>query len=497
MSIEQFANGAQTTLSQIGGVSPISTTLVVASAALFPTTPQFRIKLDSEIMLVTGVIGNIFNVTRGAEGTAAAAHVDGVLVTHILTAGALGKFASDITGITGPAGPAGPPGPTGPLGYGATGLPGPAGATGSPGITGPAGATGPLGATGLRGNTGPTGALGPTGSQGLPGVTGSQGATGPGFTGVGGATGVQGATGPQGATGIQGPTGIQGATGPNGVTGPTGPLGATGLRGDTGPAVFGGPTGPVGAQGIQGSPGFTGPLGPPGTIGDQGTPGVTGPTGPRGNTGAQGPIGSPGPTGPAVFGGPTGPVGPVGLRGATGPAGTTVTGAGNILFVDSAPTFSAQNVQDALDAVKNVLVPGSVASGFNVQVFSRSEYVIGVAGRQISNNPSGYTGVGAIVFSPLNYHPSSPTAAFQANFQAVLETNTGLTGTARLVDLTTGTPVLNSDVYQSASIPTLVQSSALSFPQEERIYEVQMKVAGTAPDGQMVMKMARLTLRYS
>lgn len=90
---EQFANTASSTLTATIGNS--DTSLTVASAALFPSVPQFRITVDSEIMLVTAVAGAVFTVTRGIESTAAATHLSGATVTHLLTAGALAQFRSD------------------------------------------------------------------------------------------------------------------------------------------------------------------------------------------------------------------------------------------------------------------------------------------------------------------------------------------------------------------------------------------------------------------
>lgn len=262
MAVEKFANAAQTTINQIGGISPISTNLNVLNASQFPGSPQFRIRIDDELMLVTFVVGNLWTVTRGQEGTAAAPHAHGAVVTHVLTAAALAQFAVDITGITGPIGPTGP---TGPIGF-----------------TGP---TGPRGATGVQGATGPFG--------GPPGATG---ATGPiGFTGPTGPTGPRGNTGPQGATGVQGVTGATGPTGPLGPTGGLGPTGPTGPRGDTGP--FGGPPGATGSTGPQGATGPQGPTGVQGLVGAQGS------TGPQGATGPQGPTGILGPTGPTGPGG--------------------------------------------------------------------------------------------------------------------------------------------------------------------------------------------------
>jgi Collagen triple helix repeat (20 copies) len=271
VTTEKFSNGAQTTINQLGGLSPVSTNVTVLSAVLFPVLPQFRIRIDDEIILVTGVAGNLFTISRGQEGTAAATHAFGATVTHILTAGAIDQLKTDITGITGPVGPVGP--------AGSTGATGPAGPTGVQGVTGPfggppgvTGATGPQGSPGPTGFTGPVGPLGPTGIQGATGATGARGPTG-----------IQGATGPQGSQGATGAQGIQGIPGVTGATGPTGPVGPTG--------AFGGPQGPTGSAGPTGAPGPTGAQGPTGSIGLQGTqgsPGVTGPAGPQGATGPAG-----------------------------------------------------------------------------------------------------------------------------------------------------------------------------------------------------------------
>jgi hypothetical protein len=85
--MEQFANAAQTTLG--ANVLITDTSVTVVSAALFPTTGNFRILVDSELMLVTSVNGLSFAVTRNVEGTAAATHAAGASVEHIITAGGL------------------------------------------------------------------------------------------------------------------------------------------------------------------------------------------------------------------------------------------------------------------------------------------------------------------------------------------------------------------------------------------------------------------------
>jgi len=88
MAAEQLANNYSTTLN--GAITAGALTLIVATAppaALL--VPQWRIIVESEIMLVTAIASTTLTVTRGAEGTAAATHASGVVVDHDLTAASL------------------------------------------------------------------------------------------------------------------------------------------------------------------------------------------------------------------------------------------------------------------------------------------------------------------------------------------------------------------------------------------------------------------------
>lgn len=87
MATEQLANLAVTTLN--GAINNSTTSVVVTSATNFSAAGKFRIVVDSEIMLVTGVSGTTFTVTRGAEGTSAAAHSSGAALAQVFTAGAI------------------------------------------------------------------------------------------------------------------------------------------------------------------------------------------------------------------------------------------------------------------------------------------------------------------------------------------------------------------------------------------------------------------------
>lgn len=99
MATELFANNPSTTLAS--GALSGDATITVASSTGFPAavtgTSQFRILVESEIMIVTNVSGTTWTVTRGAESTTAAAHSSGVAVTHVVTAAALKNLdAADI-----------------------------------------------------------------------------------------------------------------------------------------------------------------------------------------------------------------------------------------------------------------------------------------------------------------------------------------------------------------------------------------------------------------
>src|SRR4051812_30996770 len=84
---EQFSNLAVTTLN--GHIDNSTTSIVVNSSSTFPTTGQFRIIIDSEIMIVTNVSGTNFTVIRSAENTTSSAHNDLTKVAHVLTSGAI------------------------------------------------------------------------------------------------------------------------------------------------------------------------------------------------------------------------------------------------------------------------------------------------------------------------------------------------------------------------------------------------------------------------
>lgn len=91
---ENFANTYQTTLA--ADLTAAATTLTVASGTGAPA-PQFRLLVESEIVLVTAVAGVTYSVTRGVEGTVAAQHLASTPAVHVVTAGALAQVRADAT----------------------------------------------------------------------------------------------------------------------------------------------------------------------------------------------------------------------------------------------------------------------------------------------------------------------------------------------------------------------------------------------------------------
>src|SRR5512146_3245166 len=93
MAREQYTNGAATTLGS--ALNDSAGSLTTAGFAGFPTSGQYRIKIDNELLIVTGGLGTVnWTVTRGAESTTATAHVAGAAVRQQLTAGGLDSLAT-------------------------------------------------------------------------------------------------------------------------------------------------------------------------------------------------------------------------------------------------------------------------------------------------------------------------------------------------------------------------------------------------------------------
>lgn len=101
MPTENVANFAQTTLAAPLASGLGSTALTVTSASGFPATP-FRIRIGSEILLVTAVAGTSWTASRAQESTSDAAYPEGELVTQVLTAVGVKAIFASLTGLPPP-----------------------------------------------------------------------------------------------------------------------------------------------------------------------------------------------------------------------------------------------------------------------------------------------------------------------------------------------------------------------------------------------------------
>ena len=96
---EILVNNAVTTIASAVNASVLL--IPLASATAFPTSPAgtFRLAVDSEIMLCTGVTGSNAVIPvggRGAEGTTAAAHGTGATIAAVWTAGGIAAYLAQI-----------------------------------------------------------------------------------------------------------------------------------------------------------------------------------------------------------------------------------------------------------------------------------------------------------------------------------------------------------------------------------------------------------------
>lgn len=89
---EQLVNDYTTTLAQNCVIG--AGTIEVNDASSLPTG-DFRIVIESEIMKVTNVNGNILTVERGEEGTTAVTHNSGLTVQAVLTANQLKSLKAE------------------------------------------------------------------------------------------------------------------------------------------------------------------------------------------------------------------------------------------------------------------------------------------------------------------------------------------------------------------------------------------------------------------
>jgi Tfp pilus assembly protein PilV len=77
-----YRTDTPTTTAQSSMTNASTTLTVPANPPGFPTAPPFRIKIDSEILLVTAISGTTWTVSRGQDNTVSAAHSAGATIAR-------------------------------------------------------------------------------------------------------------------------------------------------------------------------------------------------------------------------------------------------------------------------------------------------------------------------------------------------------------------------------------------------------------------------------
>lgn len=97
MRQEQIVNNAQTLLS--AGIDNSQTNIPVSDGSVFPSEGDFRIVIDSELLLVTAISGNTLTAERGVEGSTAASHSSAADVKAVVSEGSFEQRLSDFQGL--------------------------------------------------------------------------------------------------------------------------------------------------------------------------------------------------------------------------------------------------------------------------------------------------------------------------------------------------------------------------------------------------------------
>jgi len=96
---EQFKNDSFTTLD--GGINNSVTSIDVADGSVFPSTGNFRLRIDDELLLCTAVSSDTLTVIRGVEGSIADSHGDSSNVVHIITDESVNRLVKDSVVLAG------------------------------------------------------------------------------------------------------------------------------------------------------------------------------------------------------------------------------------------------------------------------------------------------------------------------------------------------------------------------------------------------------------
>lgn len=93
---EKLENDAPTALTTLNGaITAGAGTATLTDGSVFPADGDYRLSIDTEIVLVTVRATNVVTITRGVDGTTAATHSDGADVFIIITQEGIDQYIKD------------------------------------------------------------------------------------------------------------------------------------------------------------------------------------------------------------------------------------------------------------------------------------------------------------------------------------------------------------------------------------------------------------------
>jgi hypothetical protein len=101
---EQFRNEAVNTIAE--DLDNSETVVTVSDGSVFPSSGNFRVRVDDEIMICTSRSTNDLTVIRGQESTSAVTHSNGAAISLVLTAASIDRHLQDYDFMVGYSQPA-------------------------------------------------------------------------------------------------------------------------------------------------------------------------------------------------------------------------------------------------------------------------------------------------------------------------------------------------------------------------------------------------------
>lgn len=170
------------------------------------------------------------------------------------------------------------------------------------------------------------------------------------------------------------------------------------------------------------------------------------------------------------------------------PTITYLSDASRILYTDAVPLLNADDVQGAIDALKDHLVP--------------DQKLYYAASGVFSTNSTSFEATGGVLFNPAAISAVSWLTR-TIYFVIIAEITSGFTGEVQLYNITDATTVTNSLLTVTATSPTKHITAALAVPADlpnsEKLYELQYRISVgvPGPTDKLIIKSAYLLVEYT